>query len=389
MSKKYFIYLLGVVALYFAGCKAGGNYTGREYMPDMAHSKAIEAYVKTPTIDGEPLFANGSSARLPVSGTIARGYMPYSFPNSEDGYNQAGNSLINPYHADRENAAKTGKELYNIYCAVCHGEGGKGDGSIVKNGPYPPPPSYFKDETYMTLAEGKMMHSTQYGKNLMGSYASQLTQDERWKVITYIKELQAKEYASQKGVSADEALNHVLRTSASMTGGSTYAGGDDLDFLLEDGDIGEVDEEALASATSEEQEAIAAAANAKSNLGKWQTTKWTKGTTVALNRVFFAPMSAQLKESSFGELDQLAEIMKANPKSKIEIGGHTTNKGGKKLNLRLSKKRAKAVVDYLVEKGVRASTLTFKGYGDTNPIGSNETKEGRQKNRRVEIKVIE
>ncbi len=81
--------------------------------------------------------------------------------------------------------------------------------------------------------------------------------------------------------------------------------------------------------------------------------------------------------------------MNSNISIKIEVGGHTDNKGKPAYNLDLSQKRAKAVYDFLVKKGVVAARLKFKGFGDTVPISTNDTEEGRALNRRTEMKIVE
>jgi mono/diheme cytochrome c family protein len=141
------------------------------------------------TYSVNPNFKDSMSARRPVEGTIPRGstYLPYPYPNTPEGYEAAGRELKNPLERSAANLAE-GKRLFEIFCVNCHGAEGKGDGSIVQNGKFPPPPSYsgqLKD-----LSEGKMFHSVTYGKNLMGSHASQVNQSERWKIIMYIQTLQ-------------------------------------------------------------------------------------------------------------------------------------------------------------------------------------------------------
>ena len=82
------------------------------------------------------------------------------------------------------------------------------------------------------------------------------------------------------------------------------------------------------------------------------------------------------------------ELLEQNPALKIELGGHTDNVGRPEDNQRLSEQRAKAVYDYIVGKGVAANRLTYKGYGETQPVATNDTEEGRGENRRTEIKVL-
>jgi OOP family OmpA-OmpF porin len=80
--------------------------------------------------------------------------------------------------------------------------------------------------------------------------------------------------------------------------------------------------------------------------------------------------------------------LQKNPTIKIEIAGHTDNKGDKKYNQTLSQKRAETVVNYIVKKGIAITRLTAKGYGDTTPIAPNDTEENKAKNRRTELKVL-
>lgn len=109
--------------------------------------------------------------------------------------------------------------------------------------------------------------------------------------------------------------------------------------------------------------------------------------SVILNNIFFDVNKFDLKPASQIELDRLVQLLNENPSLKIEIGGHTDNAGKPADNLTLSNNRAKAVVTYLTGKGVAATRLVAKGYGETKPVAVNTTEEGRAKNRRTEMKV--
>jgi outer membrane protein OmpA-like peptidoglycan-associated protein len=112
------------------------------------------------------------------------------------------------------------------------------------------------------------------------------------------------------------------------------------------------------------------------------------GTTIVLKNIFFDYDKATLRPESSAELTRVVEILVKQPKLKIEISGHTDNKGSHDYNYQLSKARAKTVVDYLITKGISADRLTYEGYAFQKPIASNDTDEGRQLNRRVEFKVL-
>ena len=114
-----------------------------------------------------------------------------------------------------------------------------------------------------------------------------------------------------------------------------------------------------------------------------------KGTKVVLNNIFFETGKAELKPISYVELSKAVELMNNNPGMKIEVGGHTDSQGADATNLSLSQRRAQAVVDYMVLAGVEAGRLIAKGYGESQPIEDNSTKEGRAANRRTEFVIVE
>ena len=112
------------------------------------------------------------------------------------------------------------------------------------------------------------------------------------------------------------------------------------------------------------------------------------GESVVLRNVFFATDSYELMPESQAELNRLANLLLQNPNMQIEIAGHTDNQGNDDYNFDLSLKRAKAVYDYLLNKRIEPQRLTYKGYGETQPVDTNDTPEGRAKNRRTEFKII-
>jgi OOP family OmpA-OmpF porin len=109
------------------------------------------------------------------------------------------------------------------------------------------------------------------------------------------------------------------------------------------------------------------------------------GTTVNLKSVLFAQAKTELLPESYDELDLVVSFLKENPKIKIELSGHTDNRGVHADNIRLSQQRVNTVKNYLVSKGIDAKRITGKGYGGTKPIASNDSEETRKMNRRVEF----
>ncbi|MCB0515407.1 MAG: OmpA family protein [Chitinophagales bacterium] len=403
--------LIGVAAMYLVGCKAHGDFTGREYMPDMAHSQAYETYGKAPqdrtpsnqkiNLTNTPfvVFADGKSAREPVKGTIPRGFMPYPFDNSEESYERAATSMINPHAMADAATLEEGKRLYTIYCAVCHGDSGAGDGSISANGPKEGPfggiINYFSG-AYLQLEEGKMYHTLQYGKNNMGSYAAQLSADERWKVVAYVKKMQADQVVKDQKLSAEDAMKFVRGRVGDVfpevTSHQTSA-----DLMMEEGAaMHEVVQGAgtnaeahttTEAATSETHEGAVVASTSGGFIDDYVGKKINKGTIITLRNVYFNAASAKLKDESKAELDKLVNLLKTNKDLQIEVAGHTDDAGPKAINKKLSLNRAKSVMEYLVENGIGGDRVTAMGYGDENPVTTENTPEAKARNRRVEIRV--
>lgn len=179
---------LSLVAVVFSitSCKEK-NGLAPEYMPDMYRSPSLETYVDYGELRGKQAdenLKNTMTARKPVEGTIPRGFQPYPYENTPEGYELAGQNLKNPIPYSEE-VVKEGKELFGMFCVHCHGKDGQGMGSIVQREKFPPIPTKFNES--LQLPEGKMFHTITYGKGLMGSHASQLNKEERWKLVHYIR----------------------------------------------------------------------------------------------------------------------------------------------------------------------------------------------------------
>lgn len=189
----------------FTSCgKKDANSPGFEFMPDMYRSPSLEVY-GTRVVDGDTITA---FEFLPVKGTISRGHMPYVYPNTGEGYEQAGLYLKNPIAYSPE-VEKEGEVLYGKYCVHCHGASGAGDGKVGSKLPGAPP-SY--SGPLKNLPEGKIFHSITYGKGLMGNHASILSQDERWKLVYYVQKLQG-----PKAVPVDSAVVKTVAMVADST----------------------------------------------------------------------------------------------------------------------------------------------------------------------------
>jgi cytochrome c553 len=175
--KQITIVLLVLVS--FTSCQKNSrpNY---EFMPNMYKSVGYEAYQESDA------FANGVESQLPVNGTIPRGYTPFDIDNSNEGYELAKTSVVSKLDSLSIDTAR-GKELYDIYCGICHGTKGKGQGKLVKREKILGIPNYADRD----ITIGSTYHTIYYGKNAMGSYANQLNEEERWQVAEYVMSLRA------------------------------------------------------------------------------------------------------------------------------------------------------------------------------------------------------
>jgi mono/diheme cytochrome c family protein len=192
MMKRISLIAISLATLVIlASCSRVRRNPGRAYMPDMTYSVAYETYASTERLKIEGVSYNA----MPVTGTIARGDMTwvYPFKNDSTGYLQSA-SVKNPLTADSVKIDMVEAErLYLVNCGICHGPKLDGNGPLWKDGsgPFPSAPKNFMGDDMKKMPEGTMFHSATYGKNAMGSYASQLSTVQRWMVIAYIKSRQS------------------------------------------------------------------------------------------------------------------------------------------------------------------------------------------------------
>jgi mono/diheme cytochrome c family protein len=179
MKNLYKITLLTVVSTLAVSCfnDKRPNY---QFFPNMYESVAYETYSESAA------FNNGQEGQLPAEGSIPRGFEPYEFPDTPEGLEAARASLVSPL-TDETYDSERAKSLYAIYCAVCHGDKGDGQGILAKREKFLGVPNYNE----RPITEGSTFHVITYGLNSMGSHANQLNQEERWQVSRYVMSLKA------------------------------------------------------------------------------------------------------------------------------------------------------------------------------------------------------
>lgn len=176
---KITVVLALLITIVSCNKKTRRNY---QYMPNMYESVGYESYQESDA------FANGIEAQLPVEGTLPRGYSLYEIEDTNEGYEYAKANLERKVDSSDVDY-NLGKELYDIYCGICHGAKGAGQGHLVKTEKILGVPSYA--DAGRAITAGSIYHVIYYGKNSMGSYANFMSEDERWQVVAYVEKLKA------------------------------------------------------------------------------------------------------------------------------------------------------------------------------------------------------
>jgi mono/diheme cytochrome c family protein len=211
--------LIGATIVALSSCGDDHRKPGSIYMPDMAYSRAVETYAvqdttrftTNPAKLGKGNFSYYNSK--PVEGTIqVNELFPYTLPNDSVGYKLSA-EVKNPLPPLTGKDSAEAARLFNINCAICHGAGGAANGPLATSGKVGGVAN-LTTGIYLTMADGTMYHSIQYGKNNMGSYASQLSRKQRWQMVQYIRALQPKPTVGAAAAPAATAAKDTSTTKA-------------------------------------------------------------------------------------------------------------------------------------------------------------------------------
>ena len=179
MNKIVYASLALIVLL--SSCTRDRSKPNIQYTPDMYVSIPYDPYgINT-------IMSDSMAAQTPPMGAIARGKMPFAIPEGLQGYAFAKDSLQSPLELNDFNLAN-GKKMFNIYCAICHGVEGDGQGKLVTRGKFLGVPAFIDRE----VTDGSIYHVIFYGRNMMGAHATLLTEKERWQVVQYVQKLRKK-----------------------------------------------------------------------------------------------------------------------------------------------------------------------------------------------------
>ena len=177
---KKIIYIILITTIVFASCDKRSTERGSSFLPDMQESQAYDTYSKNPN------FADSMTMRLPVEGTVPRNITPYRLVKTDEDLKIAGEKFTNPYKFTAENIAK-GKLQYERFCSQCHGEKGDGQGYLYTSKKYAFPPANLTLAKTINRPDGEIYHIINVGINIMGAHASQISQEDRWKIVMYMR----------------------------------------------------------------------------------------------------------------------------------------------------------------------------------------------------------
>ena len=175
---KYLRHITILLSLFLMTSCFDSSKPNYQYFPNMYESVGYGTY------DESDAFPNGIEAQLPVEGSVPRGWQPYEFEDSNEGYELAKVNLTSPLLNNQDNLTN-GKKMYQIYCSVCHGSKGDGNGILMEREKFLGIPSYADRD----ITEGSIYHVLMYGINLMGSHAGQVNDEERWQISQYVLKL--------------------------------------------------------------------------------------------------------------------------------------------------------------------------------------------------------
>lgn len=183
-AKLNWVLLLAVIGVFALTWSLEPDPTKRnfEVLPGMVSAVPYESFT------ANPVLAGGATMQLPPTGAIARGYAPLHFEETPEEAERAGRELENPFSPDDVLALGQGERVFEIYCRLCHGSGGEGDGTVAMRG-FPTPPSLLAPKA-RELPDGKIFHIATFGQGNMPSHAAQIEPEDRWKVVMWIRQLQ-------------------------------------------------------------------------------------------------------------------------------------------------------------------------------------------------------
>jgi mono/diheme cytochrome c family protein len=189
------IVVLLLTGVILGSCDRQKNMRGYDFIPDMVYSQAYETYSKNPN------FKDSMTMRIPVTGTVPIGYIPFRYTLDSASRLKAGKELVNPFLPTDDVLAR-GKLIFTTFCIGCHGALGKGDGQLYSSGLYPLKPREISGVPTSKLKDGEIYHTITLGFGSMGAHGAQIRSEDRWKLVLYVRELQKEAQKTRDTIAA-------------------------------------------------------------------------------------------------------------------------------------------------------------------------------------------
>jgi len=199
ISVRSTLLILSLIILW--SCDRNRNMPGYDFLPDMVYSQAFEAYSEN------NVFKDSTTQQLPVYGTMPEDFVAFRFDVLPENRLLAGQTLLSREQMTMKDVFD-GKKLFGIFCINCHGVNGEGNGFLITSGKVPIKPANMTDERLVLTSRGELFHVVTVGFGLMGSYGSILSEQDRWKVVEYIKvKIQGQELGARTLAGANPSLS--------------------------------------------------------------------------------------------------------------------------------------------------------------------------------------
>ncbi|MBX7190881.1 MAG: OmpA family protein [Sandaracinaceae bacterium] len=378
------VILAAVVAL--AGCR---GQTSSE--PPIVPFRGMHEMPRYDVQERGGYFEDGRTMRPEIEGTVAREMEVDS--QIDTGLDPEGNYVLSVPTAVVERGGgleallRRGQQRYDIYCAPCHSELGDGNGMVSQRAAalgVTFQAANLTDPGFQHMPDGRLYLTIANGVRTMPAYRAQIPVQDRWAIVAYVRALQVAR-GDAAGATAD-ADNDQLPAGAD---GCPDQAEDRDGFADLDGcPDADNDEDGLADAT--DACPLSAGDAAHGGCAGRVSLDATDPTIVRLGATIkFENGRDTLKDTSIAILDEIRAFLVAHPEVvRVSIEGHTDDRGAASVNQTLSERRARVVLQWLVEHGVAGERLQSAGFGSTHPRSDNGTPEGRQANRRVELRVL-
>jgi outer membrane protein OmpA-like peptidoglycan-associated protein len=333
-------------------------------------------------------FEDGRAMRPEVPGTLPR--EAELDPQIDTGLDADGNYVLSIPTPVVERAGgllallERGQQRYGIYCAPCHSATGDGNGMVSQRAQalgVAFQAANLADATFLHMPDGRLYATIANGVRTMPAYRAQMPVQDRWAVVAYVRALQ---------ISQGDAAAATLDAD----GDQLPAGADGCPDQAEDRDgfqdlDGCPDLDNDGDGLADGQDACPLSPGAPGSGGCANTVRLEGEALVLGGAIKFENGRDVLKETSLPVLDEIRAFLAAHPEvTRVSIEGHTDDRGDARINQALSERRARVVRQWLVDHQIDGARLESRGFGSSRPVGDNATREGRQANRRVELRVV-